>query len=211
MWGTLIEALQKRFIKRFIPTHVGNTSPPCTSGRRTSVHPHACGEHEALDLLCVVWRGSSPRMWGTRGVSDGTIDAIRFIPTHVGNTPCRNGRTRTAWVHPHACGEHASRYERVRSVRGSSPRMWGTRAEFLRPPAALRFIPTHVGNTRYGWQPALCVAVHPHACGEHAPLSITTWGQVGSSPRMWGTRGHASRPPPLCRFIPTHVGNTGSP
>ena len=208
MWGTRGHACIGCGTYRFIPTHVGNTGTSPPRPRRSSVHPHACGEHYWTRHGRLDRPGSSPRMWGTRGVSDGTIDAIRFIPTHVGNTPCRNGRTRTAWVHPHACGEHVpSSFARLRHS-GSSPRMWGTRAVVNYYLGSSRFIPTHVGNTPPLPSPASGTPVHPHACGEHNSGGMLLDALRGSSPRMWGTPVLTG---PVCqyrRFIPTHVGNT---
>ena len=188
MWGTLIEALQKRFIKRFIPTHVGNTADKVHMSWTVTVHPHACGEH--LDLLTqiAVSAGSSPRMWGTRTVDEYTQLRGRFIPTHVGNTTMRYSASGWTTVHPHACGEHliGKAYRYTRS--GSSPRMWGTRWSSLPESTLRRFIPTHVGNTSTVLLRGCCRTVHPHACGEHG------WGPSPSLDRY--------------RFIPTHVGNT---
>ncbi len=49
--------------------------------------------------------------------------------------------------------------------------------------------------------------VHPHVCGEHAPLPSPSPPDCGSSPRVWGTwrRGRPGNSPH--RFIPTCVGN----
>ena len=65
MWGTLVGYLQNIKIKRFIPTHVGNTSGLTAPTRTTPVHPHACGEHIRLLFCFAGFFGSSPRMWGT--------------------------------------------------------------------------------------------------------------------------------------------------
>ncbi len=72
----------------------------------------------------------------------------------------------------------------------------------------IRFIPTHVGNTRYNGDTYTIRTVHPHACGEHGPSVVLLRSFLGSSPRMWGTRVFAPGPGVFCRFIPTHVGNT---
>ena len=45
MWGTLFEDFAHSTKRRFIPTHVGNTSTTETAASHRSVHPHACGEH----------------------------------------------------------------------------------------------------------------------------------------------------------------------
>ena len=54
----------------------------------------------------------------------------------------------------------------------------------------------------------LNVSVHPHACGEHDFVKRPYSGDVGSSPRMWGTLDMQAAFQQYCRFIPTHVGNT---
>ena len=127
-------------------------------------------------------------MWGTPGEYAPYQAWLRFIPTHVGNTPYPWQWAQPAPVHPHACGEHACGYDDVEVDSGSSPRMWGTRKRPHEVMVDRRFIPTHVGNTS-ALIPALYIpTVHPHACGEHSPPSCV--GGLG------------------IRFIPTHVGNT---
>src|SRR4030042_1915917 len=86
--------------------------------------------------------------------------------------------------------------------------MWGTQFTRSFQRLMLRFIPTHVGNTRMNWPHTHNFTVHPHACGEHTFLFLLLAPVCGSSPRMWGTQPrHRSRKVPR-RFIPTHVGNT---
>ena len=51
-------------------------------------------------------------------------------------------------------------------------------------------------------------SVHPHACGEHFNYLFGYLFDLGSSPRMWGTRLGYPRLRNDYRFIPTHVGNT---
>ncbi len=45
MWGTLRIDLLRIELRRFIPTHVGNTSALPSLDEALRVHPHACGEH----------------------------------------------------------------------------------------------------------------------------------------------------------------------
>ncbi len=208
MWGTPRLRPCGCSRMRFIPTHVGNTGAHHRTLWRSTVHPHACGEHD-LDRARV-------------------LERIRFIPTHVGNTSTRLGEGVRRPVHPHACGEHAVATSPNRSRSGSSPRMWGTRlhrdqhqvgGRFIpthvgntsrsagdagRPPvhphacgehtydgrhivAGVRFIPTHVGNTIFARSSGLHQTVHPHACGEHGIGALADSLNYGSSPRMWGT------------------------
>ncbi len=188
MWGTPHALSYPLGRRRFIPTHVGNTSPRRPSTSRIPVHPHACGEHSSASRRSSTFTGSSPRMWGTPpGKIKGPVEG-RFIPTHVGNT--RPRATTDATMH------------------GSSPRMWGTHFRNISVISATRFIPTHVGNTRPARADRFPGTVHPHACGEHGPGKFGRLWWYGSSPRMWGTPRYSVPPGALSRFIPTHVGNT---
>ena len=92
---------------------------------------------------------------------------------------------------------------------GSSPHPWGTRSVYAGPQAGHRFIPTPVGNTRWGSGRAQAGPVHPHTRGEHRGAGHDGKPLDGSSPHPWGTplRGHRRQQPN--RFIPTPVGNTG--
>ncbi len=65
MWGTPVTAPAVYGIRRFIPTHVGNTFLKKRKRPCRSVHPHACGEHKQLITNGFWIIGSSPRMWGT--------------------------------------------------------------------------------------------------------------------------------------------------
>ena len=133
---------------RFIPTHVGNTRPRSRWPWCSAVHPHARGEHLAAMCSGKVRYGSSPRTWGTHQREASPRSEGRFIPTHVGNTTtwcCPMGRVA---VHPHARGEHSAPPMIRPCSFGSSPRTWGTPLAGQLHRTSLRFIPTHVGNTR---------------------------------------------------------------
>ncbi|CAB1368093.1 protein of unknown function [Denitratisoma oestradiolicum] len=71
---------------RFIPAHAGNTA--CRSQERApvSVHPRACGEHNAGVSGAPILIGSSPRMRGTLSLLNSAHRPSRFIPAHAGNT-----------------------------------------------------------------------------------------------------------------------------
>ncbi len=166
-WGTLSVVVVFHLRFRFIPTHVGNTREKKTPITQSTVHPHARGEHRTMNPRPEVYRGSSPRTWGTLALVRGHLVLVRFIPTHVGNTLRAPWSILPITVHPHARGEHA----RQSRVAESKP----------------RFIPTHVGNTQRHRTEQHLASVHPHARGEHRDRG---WGMNrddGSSPRTWGT------------------------
>ena len=66
MWGTPPHTIVHFGMRRFTPTHVGNTALAARASARSSVHPHACGEHLSRVPLKAASTGSPPRMWGTR-------------------------------------------------------------------------------------------------------------------------------------------------
>ena len=147
MWGTQEERAKLGNMRRFIPTRVGNTQHTDRPGSAGSVHPHACGEHRALQFDRKPKLGSSPRVWGTPVVSNMVLQQLRFIPTRVGNTFHGHPSISAVAVHPHACGEHVQVYYYCGKGTGSSPRVWGTPVQELAAKVDERFIPTRVGNT----------------------------------------------------------------
>jgi len=68
MWGTQFSGDGDKRRHRFIPTHVGNSTPKKISVKLFMVHPHACGELLACFATASGSDGSSPRMWGTRHI-----------------------------------------------------------------------------------------------------------------------------------------------
>ena len=112
---------------RFIPARAGNTWRAGSKLSDSSVHPRACGEHDA----------APPR----------TLDDVRFIPARAGNTSDQIGKGRRAPVHPRACGEHFSQNGLVMTSTGSSPRVRGTRHLPASNTTSPRFIPARAGNT----------------------------------------------------------------
>ena len=81
-------------LRWFIPAGAGNSignSPPTSA---TSVHPRACGERVNPWKRVEIARGSSPRLRGTRLVSQQQPRRVRFIPAPAGNSarpPCPAG------------------------------------------------------------------------------------------------------------------------
>ncbi len=126
LWGTFKEAEVGNLCDRFIPTPVGNIRALSSRGRRTAVHPHACGEHFAFRREGDAFHGSSPRLWGTSLVFSVIRFRSRFIPTPVGNIFPSCHKATEQSVHPHACGEHILFYLPLPGDGGSSPRLWGT-------------------------------------------------------------------------------------
>ena len=146
VWGTYFPFKFAVPFPRFIPTCVGNISSRESITYLLTVHPHVCGEHNLIGRKIEDRNGSSPRVWGTSAPTLYKALNERFIPTCVGNI----GKVKTICprppVHPHVCGEHASRLFFGSGFSGSSPRVWGTCFQSITKLVYLRFIPTCVGN-----------------------------------------------------------------
>ena len=195
---------------RFTPACVGNAAahPPRRSSR--PVHPRVCGERGRSLLRAMAERGSSPRVWGTRGRAGRLSPPSRFIPACVGNADRRRPRDAPHTVHPRVCGERHQPDDRVRRGTGSSPRVWGTPQVGLPFLGLRRFIPACVGNARRSERSGIILTVHPRVCGERNGTASLPASSGGSSPRVWGTprrAGHRGRP---LRFIPACVGNAAA-
>ncbi len=115
---------------RFTPTPVGNARGGRTEPMGFPVHPHACGECALALVAFSSSRGSPPRLWGMQDWAEFREAAERFTPTPVGNAVGASGGLSSAAVHPHACGECASRRSASFFTIGSPPRLWG-----MLPPA----------------------------------------------------------------------------
>ena len=208
MRGTHPHAARNRHGQGIIPAYAGNTESTLCGEHSARDHPRVCGEHQPRSRRTQDRPGSSPRMRGTLiiGASARTMQGI--IPAYAGNTVVV---IMVAWGvrdHPRVCGEHFRGFSSFAFPWGSSPRMRGTR----RPPVLrLRFrriIPAYAGNTSLLPSRLGSARDHPRVCGEHAAMTLDVYADLGSSPRMRGTRqGRARRDHPG-GIIPAYAGNT---
>ena len=207
-WGILTVALNKNRDGRFIPTCVGNTPTPSTTGAQRTVHPHVRGEYPAPGHDDSTHTGSSPRAWGIRRSCSYQGEQCRFIPTCVGNTGNMQAQLLAGSVHPHVRGEYCQVISPSHFSAGSSPRAWGIPLHTNAHRAHPRFIPTCVGNTQKAGSPRPSFTVHPHVRGEYSFMLPAEQSMHGSSPRAWGIPTSDRLQPSKQRFIPTCVGNT---
>jgi len=174
---------------------------------RWAVHPRACGERCNAMPRTPKPTGSSPRLRGTRSGDDGRLHQDRFIPAPAGNALRSAIVSMGGPVHPRACGERCSMRSRDSSVRGSSPRLRGTRRPGRCRFALRRFIPAPAGNAGEVVATEVTAQVHPRACGERPSPGLPITGSNGSSPRLRGTRSTPGRSQARHRFIPAPAGN----
>ncbi len=186
VWGARVRSGKQPGTARFTPTRVGSTPGRADLLRPPTVHPHACGEHPGRRRACCQASGSPPRVWGAQYSHDRGRESGRFTPTRVGSTLGRVLRPPPRAVHPHACGEHSSLRRSAWTHPGSPPRVWGALEGPPLPSCPTRFTPTRVGSTSLQQSGSLPIAVHPHACGEHARAPARRRRSRGSPPRVWG-------------------------
>ena len=194
-----------------IPALAGNTSVVAVTVIGWWDHPRACGEHgEAFDQHAGE-PGSSPRLRGTRAVQRALGDMEGIIPALAGNTRSRLRRRGLHWDHPRACGEHTTASNPRNDIRGSSPRLRGTRSATWVFCFLAGIIPALAGNTLSSRATRSKPRDHPRACGEHPRRERTNPTPMGSSPRLRGTQ----HPHPRRRWpggiIPALAGNTVRP
>ena len=206
-WGTVVHNCSRGFLRRFIPTCVGNRDNaiavqflpavhPHMRGEQAKeyvrtgifpVHPHMRGEQGRIVRGPRVSGGSSPHAWGTAIPNPLVSFLPRFIPTCVGNRDVFRIADWYGAVHPHMRGEQITFV--CLSI------------------CYLRFIPTCVGNSLEAMRNAPRNAVHPHMRGEQKLPWLSTRLPTGSSPHAWGTGCRVARDRGRRRFIPTCVGN----
>ena len=151
---------------RFTPTGVGKTVSHDHGSAGAPVHPHGCGEDEAVASDERADDGSPPRVWGRRKEHIICYWYIRFTPTGVGKTKRSLTAPGVMSVHPHGCGEDDLAMSDRDSADGSPPRVWGRHCLQKLRSMKIRFTPTGVGKTSSEISEPIRAKVHPHGCGE---------------------------------------------
>ena len=150
--GTFQAGAAGGLLGRFIPARAGNIILQSRKHILSTVHPRACGEHEARQQLI--------------------SQAQRFIPARAGNMIPIPAGGRVTPVHPRACGEHLFNLTIKTLYNGSSPRVRGTSVFLDRDQVHVRFIPARAGNIEAKECNPPAGSVHPRACGEHIRASM---------------------------------------
>ena len=110
--------------------------------------------------------------------------------------------------HPRICGEHALAGIMFSWRPGSSPRMRGTPFVVIAVTVWRGIIPAYAGNTLPVLPNPFSPRDHPRVCGEHGEIDVCMAGNMGSSPRMRGTRQERVERRGRLGIIPAYAGNT---
>ena len=127
MRGTLLPSAVSRPSLGIIPAYAGNTAVLTTEDFFFWDHPRVCGEHSSVVSMVRMEPGSSPRMRGTLANIYTFSLGEGIIPAYAGNTCVGRQFGQHFRDHPRVCGEHLANGLIGVMVRGSSPRMRGTR------------------------------------------------------------------------------------
>ena len=133
--------------KGIIPAYAGNTKEYLGDDVYGRDHPRVCGEHFDTVAALLRYVGSSPRMRGTLVDGFGKFEIFGIIPAYAGNTAACDEIWSAIGDHPRVCGEHICSVSAVSVVRGSSPRMRGTRIGGQGGKVQAGIIPAYAGNT----------------------------------------------------------------
>ena len=88
-------------------------------------HPRVCGEKGLPVSVLPMYQGSPPRVRGKASAQFVYKVATRITPACAGKRLLRGARSRSNEDHPRVCGEKAKHVCRVRSIKGSPPRVRG--------------------------------------------------------------------------------------
>ena len=147
-------------------------------------------------------------MRGSQSHCDAVAIATGIIPAHAGLTAMQLTAAIESRDHPRACGAHAAARRLTTTHTGSSPRMRGSRRKSPCMAGSSGIIPAHAGLTLVRSRSAQRLRDHPRACGAHQKIDVAVKWNMGSSPRMRGSR--QERHPRQRRggIIPAHAGLT---
>ena len=147
MWGQGSGFPTRNGSCRIIPTRVGTRIKRKIINVSAEDHPHACGDKTNLCWLAYESQGSSPRVWGQDFCKFVYFSIVRIIPTRVGTRDHLRTASAVSWDHPHACGDKEIKPVELRTVTGSSPRVWGQERIDSVLKVSDGIIPTRVGTS----------------------------------------------------------------
>ena len=171
-----------------IPTCAGNTRRASSAGPARRDHPRVCGEHKSERISKYSSLGSSPRVRGTQQRWNQPSTRKGIIPACAGNTRSGVRRRSAGRDYPRVCGEHPMASLMTGPMTGSSPRVRGTLRRSRGHERRAGIIPACAGDTMPRKARQRAWGDHPRVCGEHFCFSLWNAYDMGSPPRVRGTR-----------------------
>jgi len=147
-------------------------------------------------------------MRGTRLIEAHQKIEQRNTPAYAGNTKKETRRWLLRWEHPRVCGEHWFYCGFQNEIKGTPPRMRGTRIKGSGWSYSQGNTPAYAGNTQLSSNTARCLQEHPRVCGEHGIMVEEGTTNLGTPPRMRGTHHNYEPGGRLLGNTPAYAGNT---
>ena len=193
---------------RIIPTRMGTSLSLMQKLPYHEDHPHAYGDKKGMRLFCLVYLGSSPRVWGQGHIPRPLQRRFRIIPTRMGTRQIEEIFPRSSKDHPHAYGDKLSITWCSLAVIGSSPRVWGQVIMESVKKTYTGIIPTRMGTSLPPYGLCRSFRDHPHAYGDKKTNTVASLTKLGSSPRVWGQVKLPRMFSNANRIIPTRMGTS---
>ena len=147
VWGQDLKCFRHNQNVRIIPTRMGTSLSLMQKLPYHEDHPHAYGDKKGMRLFCLVYLGSSPRVWGQVIMESVKKTYTGIIPTRMGTSLPPYGLCRSFRDHPHAYGDKKTNTVASLTKLGSSPRVWGQVKLPRMFSNANRIIPTRMGTS----------------------------------------------------------------
>ena len=110
-------------------------------------HPRGCGENLRTKCVCILNRGSPPRMRGKLRYNLAKVIQIRITPADAGKTAFVFDKTKRPGDHPRGCGENQKAQNELQQWVGSPPRMRGKPRNTFVVYSSGRITPADAGKT----------------------------------------------------------------
>ena len=191
---------------RIIPAGAGKSTMSRRPGIAERDHPRGCGEKYDVSASRHCGEGSSPRVRGKAFEGYVTTAFPRIIPAGAGKSTSWDWTPPRKWDHPRGCGEKIDPKCPAQRKAGSSPRVRGKGAAWLKTHVRRRIIPAGAGKRRMRRRGRGCTRDHPRGCGEKSVAACATCLSAGSSPRVRGKVGSGMSSGKACRIIPAGAG-----
>ena len=191
-----------------IPAGAGLTSPAGHAGCSVWDHPRGCGAHQTFAIHHLSTGGSSPRVRGSRRSIIAAMTTVGIIPAGAGLTilppliPC------IFRDHPRGCGAHILDIIDENTIKGSSPRVRGSRDQAKIIWSEAGIIPAGAGLTPSYPRQKHATRDHPRGCGAHQREPFGDYQGSGSSPRVRGSLSTDFRSKTCKGIIPAGAGLT---
>ena len=156
--------------------------------RNARVYPRVCGGATWQGAFGSGATGLSPRVRGSHKVKPLGLTGIGSIPACAGEPPNRVSCEVCPWVYPRVCGGATSKTSVITKCSGLSPRVRGSRQEFIAKYGDYGSIPACAGEPRRAascWPPD---RVYPRVCGGAISAALSASQGEGLSPRVRGSR-----------------------